>query len=186
MAKRAGRAGAPWLILLTRLPAEPARHRMAVWRELRRSGAVALGSSAWAVPNLPATRPVLDRLRELSETAGGSVIALDAEGHGEEDALGLMRRYEDARADEWNEFVRDCGKYVAEIAKEERLGKFTLAELEEEEQSLDRLRRWYRELRARDLLGTASATEAGVRLKECETVFDDYAEQVYAALGSSG
>ena len=173
-----------WLILLTRLPSEPARHRMAVWRELRRSGAVALGSSAWAVPNLPATRPVLDRLRHLAAAAGGSLIALDADGHDEQDTTGLMRRYEDARVDEWAEFTRDCGKYLDEIAKEERLGKYTLAELEEEEQSLDRLRRWYRELRGRDLLGTTSMTDASVRLKACEATFEGYAERVYAALGS--
>jgi len=177
--------GAPaWLILLTRLPSEPARHRMAVWRELRRSGAVALGPSAWAVPNLPATRPVLDRLRQLAATAGGSLIALDADGHDEQDTDALTRRYEDARVDEWAEFTRDCGKYLDEIAREERLGKFTLAELEEEEQSLDRLRRWYRELRGRDLLRTTSLTDASARLKQCEVTFDHYAEDVYAALGS--
>jgi hypothetical protein len=42
----------------------------------------------------------------------------------------------------------DGGKYLAELDKEEQLGKYTLAELEEEEeeQGLNRLRRWYREL----------------------------------------
>ena len=53
-----------------------------------------------------------------------------------------------ARQEEWSEFDADCRKYLGELDKEERLGKYTLAELEEEEQSLDRLRRWYRELRA--------------------------------------
>jgi hypothetical protein len=184
-AGRVRAAGEPsWLILLTRLPSEPARHRMAVWRELRRSGAVALGSSAWAVPNLPATRPVLDRVRHLAEAAGGSLIALDADGHEEQDTAALTSRYEDARVDEWAEFTRDCGKYLEELDKEERLGKFTLAELEEEEQSLDRLRRWYRELRGRDLLRTTSMADASARLKDCEVRFGHYAEHVYAALGS--
>jgi hypothetical protein len=35
--------------------------------------------------------------------------------------------------------------------------KFTLAELEEEEQSLERLRRWYRDIRARDVFGAPDA-----------------------------
>ena len=40
-----------WVVVLARLPAEPARHRMALWRELRRSGAIALGQAVWAVPD---------------------------------------------------------------------------------------------------------------------------------------
>ncbi len=35
-----------WALLLVRMPAEPARHRMALWRELRRAGAVPVGQSA--------------------------------------------------------------------------------------------------------------------------------------------
>src|SRR4029450_980471 len=45
-------AGRRWLVLLARLPAEPARHRMALWRELRRSGAIPLGQAGWAGPGL--------------------------------------------------------------------------------------------------------------------------------------
>jgi hypothetical protein len=37
------------------------------------------------------------------------------------------------------------------------LPALTLAELDEDEQSLDRLRRWYRTIRARDLFGAPSA-----------------------------
>ncbi len=49
---------------------------------------------------------------------------------------------------------RKCsGPLAGEVAK----GKLTRAELDEEEQSLDRLRRWYRTIRARDLFGAPSA-----------------------------
>ncbi len=44
-----------------------------------------------------------------------------------------------------------------EIATE----KFTLAELDEEEQSLERLRRWHREVTLRDVFGVPSALAAG-------------------------
>lgn len=172
-----------WLILLVRLPTEPARHRMAVWRELRRSGAVLLGSSAWAVPNLPTAGPLVRRVRELTEKAQGTLITLDATGHEAVDSAALLSRYDDARSDEWKEFEADCGKYLVELDKEERIGKYTLAELEEEEQSLERLRRWYRQLRSRDLIGSVAVAEASRRLKECEARFDQYAENTYTVLG---
>ena len=135
--------------MLARMPAEPARHRMALWRDLRRSGAVLVGQAAWAVPNLPAVRPMLDRIAELVETAHGSLLVLDADGHTDDDSRRLEQLYVEARRQEWSEFEADCDKYLAELEHEEQIGKYTLAELEEEEQSLDRLRRWYRELRSR-------------------------------------
>jgi hypothetical protein len=52
------------------------------------------------------------------------------------------------------------GKYEAELAGEVAKGKLTLAELDEEEQSLERLRRWYRAIRARDLFGAPSGPDA--------------------------
>lgn len=39
-----------------------------------------------------------------------------------------------ARSADWTEFLADCAKFEQEIAKEIRIAKFTLAELEEEEQ----------------------------------------------------
>ncbi|NUR98088.1 MAG: hypothetical protein HOV67_22890, partial [Kribbellaceae bacterium] len=42
-----------WLVLVVRIPAEPSRHRVAVWRELRKAGALSLGQGVWAVPELP-------------------------------------------------------------------------------------------------------------------------------------
>jgi Protein ChrB, N-terminal len=173
-----------WVVVLARLPAEPARHRMAVWRELRRSGAIALGQAVWAVPNLPAARPILERLTGLVGTANGTLLLLAAKGFADGDVTRLEQLYAVAREEEWSEFDADCGKYLAELEREERQGKYTLAELEEEEQSLDRLRRWYRELRSRDLLGIPATTDSATVLKQCEERFEMYAEHVYAALSS--
>ena len=77
--------------------------------------------------------------------------------------------------------MADCAKYDTEIASEIAKKKFTLAELDEEEQSLDRLRRWYREIRSRDVFGAPSQDLAERRLKECAEVLDDFATQVYEA-----
>jgi len=170
------------VVLLARMPSEPARYRMALWRELRRSGAVLFGQSAWAVPDGPVTKGLVERVAQLVDTAGGTLLALVSTGYGLGDSERLDRLYIEAREEEWSEFTADCGKYLFELAKEETLGKYTLAELEEEEQSLERLRRWYRDLRSRDLLGVAASTVARTELKACQEQFERYAEHVYAVL----
>lgn len=171
-----------WVVLLVRLPTAPSRHRVAVWRELRRIGALSLGQGAWAVPDVPVFADGLTRAAQLAGVAGGEVVTLAASGRTDADATRLKELFAAARAEDWAEFLADCGKYEDELAKEIRTQKFTLAELEEEEQSLERLRRWHRDLTARDVFGTPEAAEAAERLKQCTAACEDYAERVFAAL----
>jgi hypothetical protein len=174
--------GSRWLVLVIKLPAEPSRHRVAVWRELRRIGALSLGQGIWAVPDVPVFAEGIARALELTEQSGGQPVTLNASGRGPEDAARFQAMFTGARSEDWAEFLADCGKFEAEIAKEIRIAKFTLAELEEEEQSLERLRRWHRDLSARDVFGAPEAAEAAARLKDCVAACEDYAERVFAAL----
>ncbi|MER7083282.1 Chromate resistance protein ChrB [Saccharopolyspora kobensis] len=171
-----------WLVLVIKVPAEPSRHRVAVWRELRKIGALSLGQGVWSVPDVPVFADGIARAIELTEQAGGQALALDAAGRGESDAVALKAQFTAARSADWTEFLADCGKFEAELAKEIRNAKFTLAELEEEEQSLERLRRWHRDLTARDVFGAPEAREAAERLKQCAAACEDYAERVFNAL----
>ena len=168
-----------WLLLIIRLPAEPSRHRVAVWRELRRAGALSLGQGVWAVPQAGVFTQAVDRAVALAGRGDGEAIVLQATGRGEADAARLEAQFTAAREDEWAEFLADCGKYEAELDKEIATGKLTLAELEEEEQSLERLRRWHRDLRARDLFGAPSAPAAEQRLKHCAERLEDYTDRVF-------
>jgi hypothetical protein len=171
-----------WIMLLFRVPAEPSRHRVAVWRELRRTGAVSIGQSAWLAPAAPAFADGIARAVAIIQAAGGEAIVLDVGGHQPADSERLAAVYTAAREAEWTEFVAECAKYLAEIDKEIAKGKLTLAELDEEEQSLERLRRWHRELRLRDALGAPSAAGADQRLKECEAKLEDYTQRVFQAV----
>ena len=170
-----------WLLVVVRLPAEPSRHRVAVWRELRKVGALSLGQGVWASPDLPFFDDCVQRATTLAQRAGGEVTALRATGRAEVDAAGLKRLYNEARAADWAEFLADCAKFEAEVAKEIRIHKFTLAELEEEEQSLERLRRWHRDLALRDVFGTPERGLASDRLKVCTAACEAYAELVFSA-----
>ena len=140
---------------MVRVPADPSRHRVAVWRELRRAGAVSLGQGVWVVPDAPVFADGIARTVELAERGDGEVTVLTAVGRAEADVARLEALFTAERAEEWAEFIADCAKFDAEIDKEIRIGKFTLAELEEEEHSLERLRRWHRELAARDVFGAS-------------------------------
>lgn len=174
-----------WVLILVQLPKEPSRHRVAVWRELRKGGAVPVSPGTWALPAGEAFQPVLDRAADLSAAGGGTFAVIDAAPR-DAASTGLIRdAFAAARLDEWAEFEADCGKFEDEVAREHAKQKYTFGELEEEEQSLDRLRRWYRDLKKRDALQLPEAVSAESRLQQCSDVLDEYAEKVYAVMRAS-
>ena len=173
--------GVAWLVLVLRVPVEPSRHRVGVWRELRKIGAVPLGQGAWAAPDVPGFAAGISKVGELAARGDGRMVVLQASGRTHEDAAWLEAAFNALRQEEWAEFLADCGKFDAEIDKEITLQKFTMAELEEEEQSLDRLRRWHRELASRDVFGAPAATEAQQQLKHCVERLAEFTDLVFRA-----
>jgi len=155
---------------------------VAVWRELRKIGAVSLGQGAWAAPDVPAFAAGIARVGELAARGDGELVQLQATGRTGQDAAWLEDAFTALRQEEWTEFIADCGKFDAEIDKELALRKLTMAELEEEEQTLDRLRRWYRDLAARDVFGAPLAAEAQQRLKHCGERLAEFTDAVFQAL----
>ena len=171
-----------WTVLIVRVPSEPSRHRVAVWRELRRVGAVQLGQGSWALPDAPPFSGFVDRIVGLVGEHDGEAFALKAASADEATAIRIRGLYDDARRAEWAEFASECDKCLAELDKEIRTQKFTLAELDEEEQNVDRLRRWHRELRARDVFNSAD-DETHRRLDACNTALETFTALVYDAVG---
>jgi hypothetical protein len=169
-----------WRVITYRLPVEPSRHRVGIWRELRRLGAVPLQQGAWAVPAGEPFDAGFAKVREAIQAAGGKPVVLAVADDKTSEAQ-LEAQFTAQREAEWAEFIADCGKFEAELAAEMSKDKLTLAELDEEEQSLERLRRWYRAIRARDLFGAPSAADADRRLKEAAEALNRFAEQVYQA-----
>ena len=62
-----------WVIVVVRVPSEPSRHRVAVWRELRRAGAIPLAAGTWALPATPLTVETVDKVRDLIARAPDGV-----------------------------------------------------------------------------------------------------------------
>ena len=172
---------------MAQLPKEPSRHRVALWRELRKAGAVPVSAGTWGMPAGPAFQPAIERAREVCEKGGGRLAVIDASPRDPDSLAMIHDAFKAARLDEWTEFEADCGKFEAEIVREIDKKKFTFGELEEEEQSLERLRRWHQDLMKRDVLELAEATQAQVRLQGCVGLLEGYAEMVYDVMrGETG
>ncbi len=153
---------------------------MGVWRELRRVGAVALQSATWAIPSGDRFDEGLAKAIRLVERGGGHALLLEVTPNDRAERE-LENLYTSDREAEWNEFCSECDKAMSELRGEFEKEKFTLAELDEEEHNIDRLRRWYRDLRAKDLFAAPSSSTGEVQLKACTELLEDFADSVYRA-----
>lgn len=171
----------PWLLLTYKVPPEPAKGRIALWRRLKGMGAVYLQNGLCL---LPKTDDHVRRLKmlanDIAQMAGESVIletvALD---RAQEDKV--VARFKADRDEEYLEFLGKCTDFEAEIAKETAAGHFTYAELEENDVDFKKLRSWLEKIRKLDFYGASSATQAEERLKQCEALLDTYAQRVFEA-----
>jgi hypothetical protein len=170
-----------WLLLTYKVPAEPAKKRVALWRRLKGMGAVYMQNG---VCLLPRTDDHVRRLKmvenEISEMGGECLIletmALD---RGQEEKV--VSRFKADRDEEYQEFVDKCRDFHAEIEKETAASHFTYAELEENDVDLKKLQSWLDKIRKLDFYGAPLSIEAEQQLKSCEALLDAYAQRVFDA-----
>jgi len=71
-----------WVLLSYRLPREPSRLRLAIWRRLKRLGATLLHDAVWLLPADAKTREAFEWLAEEIEEQGGTAFLWDASSLG--------------------------------------------------------------------------------------------------------
>lgn len=172
-----------WLLFLSQLPTNPSSLRVMVWRRMRGAGAASLQNGVWVLPDDPLQREFTNHLLTAVQQQGGSGQIFEVQPLSVEVEADLIARMQSDREQEYVEFNEGCSELLGELEKETARNKFTFAELEENEQNLQRLERWLEKIRARDFYPTASAQQAADRLDSCRAALETYASQVYAHQG---
>lgn len=170
-----------WLLLIYKVPPEPARKRIALWRKLKGMGAVYLQNGICLLQKSDDHRRRLKIIEnEIAEMEGEAVL-LETVGLDRKQEEKILARFNKDRNEAYQEFFERCGAFEAEIAKERSAGKYTFAELEENDEDLKKLRSWFEKIRKLDFHGAALSGEATERLSQCEALLDAYSRQVFDA-----
>jgi hypothetical protein len=89
-----------WVLLSSRVPREPSRLRLAIWRRLRRLGAILIHDALWVLPAEAKSREAFEWLAEEIVEQGGTAWVWEAAGLSstqDREAVELFRREADAR-----------------------------------------------------------------------------------------
>lgn len=172
-----------WLLFLVQLPSSPSSARVALWRRLRAIGAAGILNGVWALPHTTAHARFFKQLQETVRSQGGRVFVLAVpESSPDTDAM-IVERFRADRGREYDELGERCGAFLAEIGKETKAGKFTFAELEENEQELEKLAAWLAKIRARDFFPDERQVQAREMAERSQQALEGFSQRVYEAEG---
>jgi len=175
-----------WFVLVYKLPSEPTRYRASVWRKLKSAGAVYLQNGVATLPADPGGERVMRGVAQEVRESGGTAHLLRGGSLGDDAALRAI--FDGARDDEYREVLERCRDFHAELEKERGAGKFSFAELEENEEDLAKLEARFGKVRARDRFGASLSGEAERAVGACREDLGAFAASVYEAAdhGSAG
>lgn len=168
-----------WLVINYNLPTEPSRHRVAVWRGLKKMGAVNIQQSMWILPSTQENYAALNKLSQDIELNNGESLLMESVLFNEKHQERVIKLFNNMRDEEYQEFITECENYLKEIDKEIAREKFTFSELEEEEAEFEKLSEWYRKIKVRDIFGSFLGGEAGRILTQIKEAYESYSEMVY-------
>jgi len=137
-----------WLLLLLRLPATHSAQRVAIWRKLKKSGAIQIQTSTYVLPDEPARYESFQWLTQHIRDAGGDatlVRAREIEGLPNERLIGL---FNSTRAKEYTA--------LAEMLRSSKHRGKTTAK-EPAPHLIDRVRKQFREIQQTDFFNCPRA-----------------------------
>lgn len=176
-----------WQLFVYRLPAEPSRVRVAVWRALRRLGALPLGQAILVVPDLGDLAEQLDEVEQRITREGGTSWRFPLNDIAPDMDARMKAEWNALRTHEYAEIVEECRtKFKREIEFELFRGNLTAAESEEIEADLEKIKGWLGRVTARDWFEAEGRAEAEAELVSCEDMFNDFTEKVFLAESQEG
>jgi hypothetical protein len=149
------------MLLIYRIPREPSRHRVAVWRKLRDLGALYLQDGVAALPEDAVTREQLEWLQLRVREAGGEATLWEARPGTMAEEAELVGAFRSSREEAYRAIIAEAERVRR---KAEMGGGKTLLE------QLGKLEREFRAERRRDYFRSPLRTQAAAALKTARRV----------------
>lgn len=167
-----------WLVLSYTLPREPSRYRVSLWRKLKKIGAVSIQQSLWFLPLTKENCIAFDDIKNEVTLYSGEALVMKTITEAETSEK-IIGRFNEARNEEYTELIEQSQAFFREIDKETARKNFSFAEIEENEEELQKLRQWFEKIVLRDTFSASLRADSEKILAQCAEVLNDFCEKVY-------
>lgn len=172
-----------WLVFIYKVPSEPARKRTFVWRRLTQLGALYVQQAVCLLPDTEANAAELEQLAVRVREFEGEATLLRAASVDAAWEKEIQARFNAERDALYAKLRAEVAKFVEEIEREEERRRYTLSEMEELEEWLEELRRWFDKVKQRDFFKSEQAAETRAAFKAAQEHLDAFASRVEQAEG---
>lgn len=174
------RAPSRFLLLAYRMPAKPTAGRVAVWRNLKKIGAVYLQDSVCVIPDTAPLRRELAPVLERIDGGGGRYHMLPLRKLPAAEEQKLVALFIEQSAQHYREIVENCEvNFVKEIEFEHFRQNFTYEEAEEIRMEFEKIGTWFERVQERDWFGAPNRDEAADWLRRCEGLLEVFEAKVF-------
>lgn len=167
-----------WVVISYTLPREPSRIRVSIWRKLKKIGAVNMQQSMWILPRNDVNYNHLNEIKDDVLQSNGEAFVMKSSVE-ENISKIIIERFNSARDEEYKELLDKCDDYFEEIDKETARKNFTFAEIEENEEELNKLKEWFGKIVVRDFFGASLREKSKTMLLSCTDIFEGFCDKVY-------
>ncbi|MGN6359088.1 MAG: Chromate resistance protein ChrB [Thermomicrobiales bacterium] len=176
-----------WVLLVYRVPTEPASKRVGVWRDLKRLGTLYLQQCVCILPAEPALLNELSRIAARIPDLGGEYTLFDIPRLQAADEERIVAAFRALRDKEYAEIIEECEtKFVKEVEFEHFRQNYSFEEAEEIGQDLEKIRRWFDRIVARDWFGTSRRGDVTMWIERCQELLNEFEHEVYRRRGDDG
>ncbi len=173
-----------WILVVYRVPTEPASRRVTIWRDLKRLGALYLQQCVCILPRRDPVQEEISRIIAKIPALGGEYTRFDIPQLPPADEAKIVAAFRTLRDKEYAEIVEECEtKFVKEIEFEHFRQNYTFEEAEEIGQDLEKIRRWYGRVVERDWFAAPGRAAVEDRIARCQELLNDFEQTVYRRNG---
>lgn len=171
-----------FVLFVYRMPQKPTAGRVAVWRMLKKIGAIYIQQSVCAFPANSALERDLAAVVARISASGGEYHLLPLADQSDSEQTKLIAQFREQATRHYEEIIENCEvNFQKEIEFEIYRKNFTYEEAEEIRSDYDKIVSWFQRVQERDWFDAPARRDAEGWLVKCQQMLERFEARVYAA-----
>jgi len=169
-----------FIMLVYRMPPTPTAGRVAVWRLLKKIGAIYLQQSVCIFPDNSRLRHELEAVLKRIQESSGEYHLLPLRRLSPDEDAKLAEHFLEQTNKHYDEIIENCEvNFTKEVEFETFRRNFTYEEAEEIRIEFEKIVSWFDRVRDRDWFSSEKEADARSWIERCETMLEGFEANVY-------
>jgi hypothetical protein len=169
-----------FLAFTYKVPSEPSKNRVYIWRSIKELGAVYLQQGVALLPYDEGLCDILKKLKEQVNSFQGKSTISELNFLDEQDEKEILAEFKKQIDEEYIELQENCERYIYLLDRETEIEKFLFSELQENEEEVKKFERWFKKINKRNYFDSENEEKSKEMIEKTKARLQEYSDEVYA------